>query len=177
MADNFGLSDEAIEFVKDTVWKDGRWMAVIAKAVYEKYGKEAIGVICKEFYNFGMEEGKRYKKEAGYEGREDEITVEVVMKEIYCNVFKHLRVAGFENEVTKFTPTESDITFSRCPILDSWKSVWDKPWFMCQIAKSYDEGFMKGINPKLNWAHYPEKDGQCGLARGKSTEKISLVLQ
>lgn len=175
MTDNYGLSADVVEFVKETVWKDGRWMAVIAKAAYEKCGEEVIDAICQEFYKFGMEEGIQYKKAAGYEGREDEINVEIVMKEIYCNVFKHLRVAGFESEVHKFTAKEFDYTFLRCPILDAWKSIWDKPWLMCQMAKSYDEGFMKGVNPKLEWAQYAEKYGQCGLARGEPCEKFKLI--
>lgn len=175
MQDELEFSPEVVDFIKETVYKDGRWMAIIGKAVYEKYGEEAIDIICKVFYKFGEEEGKAYKKEAGYEGREDEIDIEVVMSKIYCNVFKHLRVAGFEMNVKAFSAEESDIEFTRCPILDSWKSVWDKPWYMCQIAKAYDEGFMHGVNPKLEWTHYAEKDGQEGLARGKSCEKMRLV--
>jgi hypothetical protein len=36
---------------------------------------------------------------------------------------------------------------------------------------------MKGINPKLEWTHYAEKDGQEGLARGKVYEKMRLILK
>lgn len=89
-----------------------------------------------------MEEGKKYKKEAGFEGREDEINAEVVMNYIYTHAFPHLRVAGFDKEVIKFCSAECDINFFRCPVLDAWKTVWDKPWLMCEIAKAYDEGFM-----------------------------------
>lgn len=176
MNNDYGLSSEAVDFVKETVLKDGRWMAMIAKAVYEKYGEEAIEVICEEFYKFGVTEGIAYKKAAGYEGREDEIDVEVVMTKIYNHVFKHLRVAGFQKQIKKIVADEFEADFFRCPILDSWKTVWDKPWLMCKIAKFYDEGFMHGVNPKLEWTHYPEKCGQCGLARGESSEKLRLIL-
>jgi hypothetical protein len=177
MAENIDFSNEVVKFIQETVHKDGKWMAMFVKAAYEKWGREVIDVMCKAFYEFGMKEAVQYKKEAGYEGREDELDVKTIMEDIYSDVFKHLRIAGFEKKVKTFNAKESDITFSRCPILDAWKSVWDKPWFMCEIAKCYDEGFMKGINPKLEWTHYAEKDGQEGLARGKVYEKMRLILK
>lgn len=48
---------------------------------------------------------------------------------------------------------------------------------MCQIAKAYDEGFMYGVHPMLEWTHYAEKEGQEVLARGKSCERIRLAFK
>lgn len=178
MADDFGFPPEVVEFAKEAVWKDGRWMALMVKSVYEKWGQEAIDVLCKAFYEFGIEEGKRYKKEYGYEGRENEIDVAVALRDIYPNVHKHLGAAGLEIERIKFCPTESESHIPMCSIFDAWKSIWDKPWFMCEImSKSHDEGFMKGLNPKLEWTHHAEKDGQKGLARGEAYCKMRLVLK
>ena len=39
------FSEEIQKFAKDAVTKDARWMAVIVKAMYEKYGREAIDVL------------------------------------------------------------------------------------------------------------------------------------
>src|SRR3990172_11783225 len=130
------------------------------------------------FYEFGIEEGKRYKKEYGYEGRENEIDVAVALRDIYPNVHKHLGAAGLAIERIKFCPTESESHIPECSIFDAWKSIWDKPWFMCEImSKSHDEGFMKGLNPKLEWTHHAEKDGQEGLARGAAYCKMRLILK
>ena len=35
-----------------------------------------------------------------------------------------------------------------------------------RFAKYHDEGFMEGVNPKLEWVGHIEKDGSKGLARG-----------
>ncbi|RMF97307.1 MAG: hypothetical protein D6734_02455 [Candidatus Schekmanbacteria bacterium] len=184
MADDFGYSEEIQEFAKEAVWKDGRWMAVIVKAIYEKYGREAIDVLCDAFYKFGEEEAKRYKKELGWEGREDEINVAVALRDIYPNVHKHIGAAGMEIERIKFSEKESESHVPFCYIHDAWKSVWPEgSHFMCEIiSKAHDTGFMHGLNPKLEWTHHAEKlneDGtrQEGLARGKEYCKMCLVLK
>ena len=177
MADNFGLSPEALEFVKEAVWKDGRWMAVMAKAVSEKWGREAIDVLCEAFYEFGVTEGKRCKKEAGYDGRENEIDVAVALKDFYAKFHKHILAAGLCAE-RRLCEGKYNCHVLKCPIFDAWKSVWDKPWLMCEImSKSFDEGFMHGLNPKLEWLSYPEKNGQKGLGRGAEYCNVELVIK
>lgn len=177
MTNNSEFSAEALALIKHAVFMDGRWMATIAKAAYDKWGREAIDVMCKAFYAFGEADGKEYKRAAGYEGREDEIDVKVVMTEIYGKVFKYLSIAGITREGTTLTPNEYCCNILRCPILAAWQSVWDKPWFMCELAKNYDEGFMHSVNPKLSWENYPGKNGETGLAHACPCEKLRLVLK
>ncbi len=159
--------EEIQKFAKDAIFKDGRWMAVIVKAMYEKFGREAIDVLNETFYQFGKAEGERYKKLAGYEGREDEITVEVALGEIYPQVHMHAGAAGLKLERVEYGPEESISQCHACPMYDAWKDIWDEPWLMCEFfAFHQDRGFMEGVNPKLEWTEHVEKDGAKGLARG-----------
>lgn len=180
----FEVSPEIQAFAKEAVWKDGRWMAIIVKAMFEKYGREAIDVLCQAFSKFGQEEGERYKKELGWAGREDEINVAVALRDIYANVHSHVGAAGMDIERIKFSENESESHVPFCFIHDSWKSVWPEgSKYMCEIiSKAHDEGFMRGLNPKLEWTHHAEKknpDGtvQEGLARGAKYCKMCLVLK
>ncbi len=184
MADDFGFSEEVQEFAKEAVFKDGRWMALIVKTMYEKYGREAIDVLCEAFDKFGEEEAKAWKKKLGWEGREDEIDVAVALRDIYANVHSHIGAAGMDIERVKFSEKESESLVPSCPIHDAWKDVWpDGTRFMCEImSRSHDAGFMRGLNPKLVWTHHAETvnpDGtvQEGLARGKEHCKMCLVLK
>ncbi|MCL5260811.1 MAG: L-2-amino-thiazoline-4-carboxylic acid hydrolase [Gammaproteobacteria bacterium] len=176
MTDDNSLSPEAIEFIKESVWKNGRLMAIMVKSVYEKWGREAIDVLCKSFYDFGIEEGKRYKCMAGYAGRENEIDVAVALKDFYAKYHKDTILAGLCAERT-LCAGKYNCHVLKCPVFDAWKSVWDKPWLMCEIlSKSFDAGFMYGLNPKLEWVSYPEKDNEKGLARGAKYCNVELIL-
>ena len=160
------FSKEIQEFADDAVFKDARWMAVIVKAMYEKYGREAIDVLNDAFYEFGKEEGKKYKKLAGYEGKEDEITVEVALRDIYPQVHMHAGAAGLELERIEFGPEESISHCHACPMLDGWQDVWDQSYLMCEfISYHHDRGFMDGLDPRFEWTEHAEKDGAEGLAR------------
>jgi len=161
------FSEEIQKFAKDAVFKDARWMAVIVKAIYKKWGDEAIDVLNEAFYEFGKEEGKKYKKQAGYEGREDEINVEVALGEIYPNVHMHAGAAGLKLERIEYGPDESISLCHYCSMLEGWKDIWDESWRMCEfISYHHDRGFMEGLNPKLEWTDHAEKDGAEGLGRG-----------
>ena len=172
------FSEEIQKFADDAVFKDARWMAVIVKAIYEKYGREAIDVLNDAFYEFGKKEGEKYKKLAGYEGREDEIDVKVALADIYPQVHMHAGAAGLVLERIHFEPDESISHCHKCPMLDGWKDVWDKSHFMCEfISYHHDRGFMAGLNPKLEWTEHAEKDGAPGLARDKGDPcRMHLVL-
>ena len=159
--------EEIQKFAKEAVFKDGRWMAVIVKAIYEKYGREAIDVLNEAFHAFGKAEGERYKKQAGYEGREEEIDVVVALSEIYPNVHMHAGAAGLKLERVEFGPDESISLCHYCSLHEGWKDIWDKSYLMCEfLSYHHDRGFMEGLNPKLEWTEHAEKDGAEGLARG-----------
>ena len=172
------FSEEIQEFAKDAVFKDARWMAVIVKAIYKKYGREAIDVLNDAFFEFGKAEGEKYKKLSGYEGREDEIDVQVALQDIYPQVHMHAGAAGLVLERIDFRPEESISHCHKCPMYDGWKDVWDESWFMCEfISYHHDRGFMAGLNPKLEWTEHAEKDGAPGLARDKGDPcRMHLVL-
>ena len=134
-------------------------MAVIVKAMYKKYGRESIDVLNDAFFEFGKAEGEKYKKLAGYEGREDEIDVQVALQDIYPQVHMHAGAAGLVLERIHFEPEESISHCHQCPMFEGWKDVWDEPWFMCEfISYHHDRGFMAGLNPKLEWTEHAEKD-------------------
>jgi hypothetical protein len=166
-----------IDSNKEALWKDGRLMAIAVKAMHEKFGREAIDVLCKAFYEYGLSEGDRYKEKFGYKDKEDEIDVPTAMK-IYADFHKHIIAAGLNSQVVNVCATEREACVLECPIFDAWKSVWDKSYLMCEImSKSLDEGFMQGLNPKLEWVNYPEKDAQEGLARGAKCCRVKLYLK
>jgi hypothetical protein len=172
------FSEEIQKFAKDAVFKDARWMAVIVKAMYKKYGRDAIDVLNDAFFEFGKAEGEKYKKLAGYEGREDEIDVQVALQDIYPQVHMHAGAAGLILERIHFEPEESISHCHQCPMFEGWKDVWDEPWFMCEfISYHHDRGFMAGLNPKFEWTEHAEKDGAPGLARAKGDPcRMHLVL-
>ncbi len=172
------FSEEIQKFAKDAVFKDARWMAVIVKAMYEKFGREAIDVLNDAFFEFGKNEGEKYKKLSGYEGREDEIDVQVALQDIYPQVHMHAGAAGLILERIHFEPDESISHCHQCPMYEGWKDIWDEPWFMCEfISYHHDRGFMAGLNPKLEWTEHAEKDNAPGLARAKGDPcRMHLVL-
>lgn len=47
---NENFSTEVVQFIQETVHKDSRWMAIMVKAVYEKYGHEAVDLISQAIY-------------------------------------------------------------------------------------------------------------------------------
>ena len=43
---------------------------------------------------------------------------------------------------------------------------------MMSFATQNDDGYMEGVNPKLEWYEHTEKNGCPGLARGKDSPCI-----
>ncbi|GAG90850.1 unnamed protein product [marine sediment metagenome] len=62
----FGTPKEIVDFAKKLVPKMAGMMSLMAKAVYEKYGQEAIEVIAEEVRKDAMEKGKKFREECGY---------------------------------------------------------------------------------------------------------------
>lgn len=157
---------DVVELVKRTVWMESRKLAVVVKAVYEKFGDEGIDAIRDAVREFGRQKGRYFREEAGL--TPEECDVEIALSKVYPQAHKHFAPAGLDMERVKFTPEESETRVHSCSQLESWKEVWDKPWIMCEIfAAGQDEGFMEGVNPKLTWHKHVERNGAKGLARGK----------
>ncbi len=166
MTEDRSLSPEVTALLQNAIWNEGRKMAVIVKAMYEKYGNEAIDSMAEALKAYGLKEGQRLRDEAGY--KEEEVNVEIALKEIYPKAHQHFFDSGVEMERTKLGPYESETRITACPLLEVWQSIWDESWILCELLeRRFSEGLVEGANPKLEWHKHVEKDGAEGLARGK----------
>ena len=129
MAQEF--SEETVEYVKRAIWMESRKLAVIVKAMYEKYGQEAMDVMGEAMRKFGHEKGEQYRKEAGLEPHECD--VEQTLTKIYPQAHKHFSPAGLDMERVAFSAQKSESKVHSCSQLNAWKDIWDKPWIMCEI--------------------------------------------
>jgi hypothetical protein len=153
----FGAPKEHVEFAKKVVPKMGGMMALMAKAVYEKYGLEAIEVIAEEVKKAGREKGKKFREEAGY--KPEEVTVDIALNEIYPKSHGALAAAGLDLRRKKLTKTESESHVHYCGLCEGWKETWPEGTrYLCHIySAEYDIGFMEGVNPKLKWSAHSDK--------------------
>ena len=153
----FGAPKEHVEYAKKIVPKMGGMMALMAKAVYEKYGLEGIRVIAEEVKKAGIEKGKQLREEAGY--KPEEVTVDIALSEIYAKSHGDLAAAGLDLRRQKLTKTESESHVHYCGLCEGWKATWPEGTrYLCHIySAEYDIGFMEGVNPKLKWIGHSEK--------------------
>jgi hypothetical protein len=166
MTKDRSLSPEVRELLQKAVWNEGRKMAIVVKAMYEKYGSEAIDSIAEASNAYGRHEGQRLRAEAGY--KKEDANVEITLKEIYPKAHQHFFDSGVEMERIKLGPRESETRITACPLLEVWQSIWDESWMLCEIlCKRFSEGLVEGVNPKLEWHKHVEKNGAEGLARAK----------
>jgi len=168
---HFGAPPEIVEFAKSATLKSGRTMATIVKAAYKKWGEEAIEVFGEAIKELAKQEGIKHREECGY--KPEEVNVRIALSEIYPKSHNVFGIAGLDFERIKLEDDESDSRAHYCALLEAWKTVWDEPWHMCQIfATMNDDGYMEGVNPKLEWSEHTEKHGCPGLARNKDTPCI-----
>ncbi len=161
----FGAPREHVEYAKKIVPKMGGMMALMAKAVYEKYGYEAIEVIAEEVRKSAVAKGARFREECGY--KPEEVTVDIALTQIYAKSHGDLAAAGLDLRRKKLTKTESESHVHYCGLCEGWKGTWPEGTrYLCYIYSTiHDEGFMEGVNPKLKWiAHAEQDDSQRGLS-------------
>jgi len=165
----FGTPTQLVEFAKVLVPKMGGMMALMAKAVYEKYGEEAIEVIAEEVKKAAREKGKKfteeYLKESGT--KPEEIGVDVALTKIYAKSHGALAAAGLDLRRQKLTKTESESHVHYCGLCEGWKATWPEGTrHLCYIySTQHDVGFMEGVHPSLKWvAHAEQDEDQPGLA-------------
>ena len=165
----FGTPKEIVEFAKLLVPKMAGMMALMAKAVYEKYGEEAIQVIAEEVKAAAREKGRKftaeYLEETG--DKAENIDVEKALTKIYAKSHGALAAAGLDLRRQKLTPTESESHVHYCGLCEGWKSTWPEGTkYLCYIySTEHDVGFMEGVHPNLKWvAHAEQDDSQSGLA-------------
>ncbi len=162
----FGNPPEIVGYAKEAVQKMGGMLGMVIDAVYEKWGREAIEVIGEKVKEDARKKGQKFREEEGY--KPEEVDVEIALKEIYPKSHGALAAAGLDIERIKLHRDESESHVHYCGLLEGYKAKTDKPWLLCEIfAKYHDEGFMNGVNPKLEWTAHVEKDGAPGLAREK----------
>lgn len=164
----FGTPKEKVDFAKVLVPKMAGMMALMAKAVYEKYGEEAIEAIAEEVKSAAREKGKRftddYLKKSG--SKQEEIDVEVALTKIYAKSHGALAAAGLDLRRQKLTKTESESHVHYCGLCEGWKSTWPEGTkYLCYIySTQHDVGFMEGVHPNLKWiAHAEQDEDQPGL--------------
>ncbi len=165
----FGTPKEIVDFAKIIVPKMGGMMALMAKAVYEKYGEEAIEVIAEELKSSARAKGKMFKEEYMEESgiKEEDIDVEIALTKIYAKSHGALAAAGLDLRRKKLTPTASESHTHYCGLCEGWKATWPEGTkYLCYIySTQHDVGFMEGVSPKLKWtAHAEQDDNQKGLA-------------
>ncbi len=161
----FGTPKEIVEFAKLLVPKMAGMMALMAKAVYEKYGEEAIEVIAEEVKKAAAAKGKKFREESGY--KPEEVTVDIALKEIYAKSHGALAAAGLDLRRQKLTKKESESHVHYCGLCEGWKSTWPEGTkYLCYIYSTiHDIGFMEGVSPRLKWvAHAEADDSQRGLS-------------
>ena len=151
----FGAPKEHVEYAKKIVPKMGGMMALMAKAIYEKYGEEGIEVMAAEVKRAAVAKGEKFTKELGY--TPEEVTVPIALSEIYAKSHGDLAAAGLDLRRQKLTDDESESHVHYCGLCEGWKTTWDKPWYLCYIFSTiHDIGFMEGVNPKLEWIGHAE---------------------
>ncbi len=161
----FGTPKEIVEFAKLLVPKMAGMMAIMAKAVFEKYGEEAIEVIDEEVKKAAKEKGRKFTEESGH--KPEEVTVDIALKEIYAKSHGALAAAGLDLRRQKLTEKESESHVHYCGLCEGWKSTWPEGTkYLCYIYSTiHDVGFMEGVSPKLKWtAHAEQDDSQRGLS-------------
>ena len=165
----FGTPKEIVEFAKVLVPKMAGMMSLMAKAVYEKYGYEAIEVIAEEVKNAAREKGKKFTAEYLEESgtKAEDITVDVALQKIYAKSHGALAAAGLDLRRQKLTEEESESHTHYCGLCEGWKATWPEGTkYLCYIYSTiHDVGFMEGVSPDLKWiAHAEQDDSQPGLA-------------
>ncbi|MFC1669584.1 L-2-amino-thiazoline-4-carboxylic acid hydrolase [Spirochaetota bacterium] len=162
----FGAPPEIVEYAKEAVAKMGGMLGLIVEAAYEEWGEKAIEVMGEAVKKDAREKGARFREEEGY--KPEDVDVEIALTEIYPKSHGALAVAGLDFERVMLEKDKSESRVHVCGLLDGYMVKSDKPWLLCEIfARYHDEGFMEGVNPKLEWVAHVEKNGGEGLARGK----------
>ena len=167
----WGASEEVKEYAKKCIDKMGGMMAQMAKAVYEKYGPEAIEVIAEEVRKQARVKGAMFKDEAGYKGKEDEVTVDIALRDIYAKSHGVFGAGGFDLRRVKLEPEGSESHTHYCSLCEGWKTTWPEgARNLCYIFSTiHDVGFMEGVNPKLKWEAHAENEKDSEEQRGLSS--------
>jgi hypothetical protein len=166
----FGTPKEIVEFAKVLVPKMAGMMALMAKAVHEKYGDEAIQVIADAVKAAARTKGEKFTQEYLDEtpgAKREDINVEIALTKIYAKSHGALGAAGLDLRRQKLTPTESESHTHYCGLCEGWKSMWPEgAKHLCYIySTEHDVGFMEGVSPRLKWTAHAEQDpSQEGIA-------------
>jgi hypothetical protein len=169
---HFGFPPEIVEYSEQAVLKMGGMLGLLVDAAYDKWGREAIEVFGEAVKEDARKKGEKFREEMGY--KPEDVNVEIALTEIYPKSHSVLAAAGMDLERVKLEKDRSETHVHYCGLLEGYKAKSDKPWLLCEIfAKYHDEGFMLGVNPKLEWVDHVEKnEASSCLARDKNAPCI-----
>jgi hypothetical protein len=137
---------------------------VILKAMYKKYGREALDLIKKTVYDLGYSDGVSYRKAEKLDP--DEIDCKKVA-EIFNEwnaVFKH---TGDRYSFPRVSRDSCEMRWDLCQGSEFFLTALDDKdktkISLCEfIAGPYDWGFVKGLSDNLRVTAYPGLRGRKG---------------
>ncbi len=133
--------DEKLEVIR-RAWP--LWVAVIAKAVVDRYGDEGRSLIMDCLRQQAIVQGRK----VFVERRGIRPDVQGFVQEVAT---PQMGIMGHEFEIVELSESRCVMHVTRCPLAERWKLI-GAPEDMCEIWDSYNLGFRQVINPDI--IHY-----------------------